>query len=138
MPKHPEVIVGTQVNATDAERAPPGTPKTQRHEELRTFDETPSARIRSFFNLQASWQLEEYIDPLSPVTRPEPNRDVEQLALEGPFAAELDLYFDAWRAHLQRTDCCNQCKGCGEQDQLRQTQHKCGQKAQSRQSGVRA
>jgi hypothetical protein len=114
--EHPEVIVGTEVNPTDTERTPPGTPKAQWKHAPFSLGETQSARIVSLFDLEATWQLEEHIDALRPISRPELDTDLEQLPFEGSFAVEFDLYLDAWRAHLQCTACRDQCKRRGEQN----------------------
>jgi hypothetical protein len=121
VPEHPEVIVGTDVNATDAERAPPGRAKTYRQYPFFSLDETHRARIGPHFHLESGRQFEEDVETFNPITQPEPDPNVEQFAFERPFAVELDLDVDARCAHLQGADCRDHRKRCSQEDQLRQT-----------------
>jgi hypothetical protein len=128
--------VGAKVNPTYSERAPPKGAKTQRQDPLLALAETQSARIHPLLDLEARWELQQYVHAFGPVARLEPERNVEQVAFEGPLAIELDLDVDPRRAHLQSGNCCDECKRRRKENELRQPEHERGQQSECSKSGV--
>ena len=130
--------MGTEVYPTHSERAPPDAAQAQLQHALVTLAEPQSGRVGPFFDLEIRRKLEQYVDTLGRVARVEPNRDVEQVAFEGPLVGELDFHLDAWRAHLQRADCCDERKRRRKENELRQPERERGEQSECSKSGVSA
>ena len=133
-----EGIVRAEVNPTHSGRAPSDAAQAQLQHALVTLAEPQSGRVGPFYDLETRRKIEEYVDTLGRVARVEPDRDVEQVAFEGPLVSELDFQVDAWRAHLERADCYDERKRRRKENELRQPERERGEQSECSKSGVSA